>query len=111
MPATEIPENDPETPKIVWARAPESEEYIRLGMSTKTMVTLLDSRRLASLGEYAGLIFGSGVLSNPLAIFQGLLRPFLGPGLTTPYTPMSRALTAASLIVKKSGCRRNSWFA
>jgi hypothetical protein len=45
------------------------------------MVTLLDSRRLASLGEYAGLIYGSGVLTRPTAIFQGLLRPFLGPGV------------------------------
>jgi hypothetical protein len=91
MPVSGIPENDPETPKIVWALAPEGEGYIRLGMSTKTMLTLWDSRRLASLGEYAGLIYQSGVLVRPSRIYQGLLRPFLGPGVDdTVYAYISR---------------------
>jgi hypothetical protein len=78
----EFPKNDPATPKLVWARAPDEEtRYLRLSVDEKTLTTLLDSRRLASLGEYAGLIFGIGILNHPTAIYQGLKRPFLGPGV------------------------------
>jgi hypothetical protein len=78
----EIPRNDPTTPKLVWARAPDEQtRYVRLSVDEKTLTTLFESRRLASLGEYAGLIFGLGVLNHPAVIYQGLKRPFLGPGV------------------------------
>lgn len=71
------PQNDPDTPKIVWARAPEREErYIQVAVHNATMIALLESRRLASLGEYAGLIYDQAALASPARIYQGLLRPY-----------------------------------
>jgi hypothetical protein len=92
MTSTGIPENDAEAPKIVWAKAPEGNGFIRLASSAKTMMTLLESRRLASLGEFAGLIRNSQVLVSPTAIFQGLLRPFFDEGVDdTIYAYVSRS--------------------
>lgn len=42
---------------------------------------LLQSGRMAALGELVGLIFGDAVLSAPIAIFQGLRRPYKGEGV------------------------------
>ena len=36
---------------------------------------------MAALGEYVGLIFGDGVLEIPVAVFQGIKRPYLRDGL------------------------------
>jgi hypothetical protein len=75
----DVPKNDPKTPKIVWARAPEHEaRYISVAVHEKTLVTFLDSRRLASLGQYAGLIYDYGILAHPIQISRGLLRPYRG---------------------------------
>src|SRR6266851_2061576 len=79
MAAVGIPENDPETPKIVWARAPRPEAgFIRVVVHEKTLMTFLDARWLPSLGQYAGLIQGDGVLATPRRISQGLKRPYRG---------------------------------
>ena len=75
----DAPKNDPETPKIVWARAPEREaRYIHVAVHERTLTTFLDSRKLASLGQYTGLIYRDGTLAYPVQISQGLKRPYRG---------------------------------
>lgn len=87
-----VPKNNPDYPKVVWARAPELvPRYIRLAVSEKTLSTLFATQRFAAMGEYAGLILGQGVLIRPSAIYQGLKRPFHGPGMDeTVYAYVSR---------------------
>lgn len=71
----------PASHRIVIARAPETEfRQIRLGIHYKITRDLERTGRLAAIGEYVGLIVGDCVLFDPQAIFQGLRRPFNGPG-------------------------------
>jgi hypothetical protein len=67
--------------RIVLARAPVRGADVYLGVHHKTTRTMAASRRLAGLGEYVGLIYGMGILENPVAIFQGLNRPIFGGSL------------------------------
>jgi len=73
--------NDPAKGRIVIARAPRHGMDVRLGVHHKTTRTLATSGRLASLGEYVGLIHKDGVLEDPVAIFQGLNRPYFGTSI------------------------------
>jgi hypothetical protein len=75
-------QNDPSKSKLVWARLPQvAVAYSRFAVSASTSTTLRVSNRLVSLGEYMGLIFSGGVLEDPVAIFQGIKRPYLSEGL------------------------------
>jgi hypothetical protein len=68
--------------RVAWARSPkQNTEYLIVGVHHITMRNYVDSRRLAGLGEYYGLIYLSNILAYFSAIFQGLNRPFLGPGV------------------------------
>lgn len=73
--------NRPRNGKIVLARAPLHGANVFLGVHHKTTRALVTSGRLASLGEYVGLIYGLGILENPVAIFQGLNRPYFGSSI------------------------------
>ncbi len=70
--------NRPTNARVVLARAPVHATNVYLGVHPKTTRTLASSGRLVALGEYAGLIWGMGILENPVAIFQGLNRPYYG---------------------------------
>jgi hypothetical protein len=73
---------NPKTHRVVLARAPTVEaQQVMLGLHYKVAQDLVETGRLAALGEYVGLIFGASVLLDPVAIFQGLNRPFRGPGV------------------------------
>ena len=73
---------NPKTHRVVLARAPTVEpQQVMLGLHYKVARDLVETGRLAALGEYVGLIFGASILLNPVAIFQGLNRPFRGPGV------------------------------
>jgi hypothetical protein len=67
--------------RIVLARAPVRGANVYLGVHHNTTRPMVASGRLAGLGDYVGLIYGMGILENPVAIFQGLNRPFFGGSL------------------------------
>jgi hypothetical protein len=68
--------------RIVSARAPTTAvTMITLGVQNKTTRPLVETGRLSALAEYVGLIVGDEVLQHPIAIFQGIKRPFLDDGL------------------------------
>jgi hypothetical protein len=70
------------TSRVAMARAPKQDlEIVSLGVHPRTTYHLVESGRLASLGEYYGLIYLTSTLTSPHAIFQGLNRPFLSPGI------------------------------
>jgi|SRR5580658_1501216 hypothetical protein len=81
---TEPPKNDPLVSRVVWARSPKQAgdvEYVRLGVHHLTTRKMVESGRLAAIGEYCGLIHGEGLLAAPAGIFQGLKRPLSAPGM------------------------------
>lgn len=104
-------EPNPKTSRVALARHPTQDvEVVSLGVHQRTTHHLVDSGRLASLGEYYGLIYLSGVLTSPHVIFQGLNRPFLSPGIddtifaylsppskTTRFYPKTGTLEAAPI--------------
>jgi hypothetical protein len=75
-------QNDPSKSKLVWGRRPQVEvAYSQFVVNGSTAATLRQSNRLVALGEYMGLIFSGGILESPVAIFQGIKRPYLSEGL------------------------------
>lgn len=77
-----MPANDPRKARLIWARAPsDGGESIRLAVQSKTTRPLVDTGRLDAMGEYMGLILLGGVLEDPVAIFQGIKRPYFSDGL------------------------------
>jgi len=93
-----VPVNNPDYPKVVWARVRETgTRYLRLVVSEKTLAALFETKRFAAMGEYTGLIVGSGVLVRPTVIYQGLKRPFRRPGVDeSVYAYVSRPSTSFS---------------
>ena len=91
-------ENDPEHARCVWAKTPttgtqfQGKPFVRLAVHQETIKSLCDGILNAKLGEYCGLIHGnvwgeaenqegtSGLI-NPVAIFKGLKRPMISPGI------------------------------
>jgi hypothetical protein len=69
------------TSKIVKAKDPSRYGEVLLGLHPDTSRTMRLHRRLAAIGQFAGLISYLGVLRDPVALFQGLLRPLKGAGI------------------------------
>ena len=86
----------PASHRVVIARAPEVDfRQIRLGLHYKIVRDLEKTGRLTAIGEYVGIIVGECTLFDPVAIFQGLKRPFAGPGKDeTVFVYVSNAQTS-----------------
>jgi hypothetical protein len=68
--------------EIVSARAPtDGGEEISVIVHTEHLRIILETGRLAALGELGGLIFGDQILLQPVRIFKGLRRPLLREGV------------------------------
>jgi len=69
------------TSKIVEAIDPSGHGEVLLGLHPETSRVMRLQRRLAAIGQFAGLISHAQVLRAPVGLFQGLLRPLLGTGI------------------------------
>jgi hypothetical protein len=67
--------------KIVPAKHISGFGEVTLGLHPETIRTMRLHRRLAVIGQFAGLISYLEVLRNPVAIYRGLLRPLFGAGI------------------------------
>jgi hypothetical protein len=69
------------TSRIVPAKDPTGYGEVTLGLNPTTSLTMRAHGRRTVIGQFAGLISNLEVLRNPTAVFSGLLRPFIAPGV------------------------------
>jgi hypothetical protein len=69
------------TSQIVTAMDPTGHGQVVLGLNPVTSATIRAHGRQSIIGQFAGLVSNIEVLRNPTAIYSGLLRPFIAPGV------------------------------
>ena len=69
------------TSRVVSAKDPTGYGEVTLGLHPDTSIAIRSHGRRSVIGQFAGLISNLEILRNPTAIYSGLLRPFIAPGV------------------------------